>query len=420
MRILHCLHNYFPARGGAEWLMQNISERLAAGGHGVTVIATRARSTEDYFLRGRGRDLLPAGVETINRVQVRRVPFSRRGAGLLNLMRAAANRIPIPGGAGIRMLSWGPRSRAYPRAVLDAGPVDLIAAAPLPTLNIRYAWRAARRMGRPLVLIPCFHTEDPWTFHNPLHFAMLRDADAVITLTEWEKRYLTDEGGLDPGRVTPVGAGIDLDGDAAVPVGPVREKYRLGNGPVILFLGQHGAHKGIDHLIEALPYVWRKRPEAGLVIAGNPTAFTAEIERRISRLPRDRRGRVVLIKGFPENEKRALMRAADVFVSVSLFESFGIVFLEAWREKTPVIGCTRGGASQIIAPFRDGLLVDYGNPRQIAGAVLEILDSPETGRLMGERGYRKLEETLTWDKISTRWEAVYRDAVARYNTSSRR
>ncbi len=50
MNILHCLHNYHPARGGAEWLMKNISEGLVRRGHKVKVIATNAYSVEDYFL----------------------------------------------------------------------------------------------------------------------------------------------------------------------------------------------------------------------------------------------------------------------------------------------------------------------------------------------------------------------------------
>jgi glycosyltransferase involved in cell wall biosynthesis len=78
MRVLHCLHNYHPARGGAEWLMKNVSERLAAKGHDVTVIASNALSVEDYVLPGGGKRLLPIGQDDVNGVRVRRVPFSRR------------------------------------------------------------------------------------------------------------------------------------------------------------------------------------------------------------------------------------------------------------------------------------------------------------------------------------------------------
>ena len=228
--------------------MQSVSERLAARGVEVSVIATTARSTEDYFLPGRGKNLLPAGSEKIGGVSVERVPFTRSGARLLNAARALAVRVPfLPGGNRLRMKSWGPRSSAYERALAAHGEADVFAAAPLPTMNVFYAWRAARKNGRPFVVVPCFHTEDAYAFHNPLHYRMLRDADAVIALSETEKEFLCREARLDPERVRVLGAGIDLD--AREPAVDVRAKYGIRQDRVVLFLGQHGAHKGILDLL---------------------------------------------------------------------------------------------------------------------------------------------------------------------------
>jgi len=96
MKVLHCMHQYHPARGGSEWLMQNVSEKLAARSHSVKVIATNAFSTEDYFLPHRGKNLMPLDEKEIGGVTVKRVPFNRKGAAFLNLLRAAANRFPVP------------------------------------------------------------------------------------------------------------------------------------------------------------------------------------------------------------------------------------------------------------------------------------------------------------------------------------
>ena len=106
MKILHCLHNYFPATGGAEWLMKNVSERLVNNGHQVQVIASNAYSVEDYSLPKKGKKLIPKGDEFINSVSVKRVPFTRIGAPFLNLLRAFANRFPLPYGNKLKMISW--------------------------------------------------------------------------------------------------------------------------------------------------------------------------------------------------------------------------------------------------------------------------------------------------------------------------
>jgi glycosyltransferase involved in cell wall biosynthesis/SAM-dependent methyltransferase len=416
LKVVHCLHQYHPARGGAEWLMQNVSERLVARGVEVSVIATTARSTEDYFLPGRGKDLLPAGSEKIGGVVVERVPFTRFGAGVLNAARALAVRAPfLPGGDRLRMKSWGPRSPAYKRALAAHAGADIFAAAPLPTLNVWYAWQAARKSGRPFVVVPCFHTEDAWTFHNPLHYRMMRDADAVIALSASEKEFLCREAGLARERVHVLGAGIDLDD--AEPAVDIRSKYGITQERIVLFLGQHGAHKGILDLLYAMRLVGKERADTALVIAGNPTAHTAEIERAIAQLADEDRGRVYLVKGVPEAEKRAFYRAADVFVSVSPFESFGIVYLEAWREKLPVIGCRRGAAAGLIEEFRDGLLVHDGNPVELAGAIAELLDDDETRRRMGEAGRRKVAEKYLWEEIIDRWEGIYREIREKRRTA---
>ncbi len=409
MKILHCLHNYHPARGGSEWLMQNVSERLVARGHTVKVIATNAYSTEDYFLPGKGKKLIQESEATINGVSVKRVPFTRKGAGLLNILRKVGNRVRFPFSERIRMTAWGPRSRDYSREILASQGFELIAACPLPTLNIWYAWRAAQKSKRPFVIIPCFHTEDPWTYNNRWYFRMLSQANAVITLTDWERDHLLQNSDLDPKRIHTLGVGIDIEEDASDI--DVRTKYGIQQKSIVLFLGQHGAHKGIIDLIYAMRFVWESISDVALVIAGNPTAHTQEIKRTIKEFAPEQQNRIYLIEGFSEEEKRPLFNLADVFVSVSAFESFGIVFLEAWREKLPVIGCRRGGAARLIKEFENGLKVQPSNSAELAGALLELLDNPISRRKMGENGYKMVAANYSWDAILAKWENLYHDVL---------
>jgi glycogen synthase len=405
MKILHCLHNYYPATGGAEWLMKNVSEGLVRRGHTVRVIATNAYSVEDYFLPGKGKDRIKGRNDIINGVEVRRVGYSRRGYFVLNFLRSVANIIRYPRSSRIKMVSWGPRSRAYRREIERSRDFDLIAACPLPTLNVWYAWQAARKAEKPLVIIPCFHTEDKKTYSNPVYFQMMAGSEAVIALTEHERQYIHEQGHVPLDKIQTIGAGVAEESQPSRV--DIRSRYGIGEQEIVLFLGQHGLHKGILHLVHAMTHVWKERPATALVIAGNPTAHTLKIEAEIERLPPEEKKRIYLIKGFPESEKRAFYEAADVFVSVSLFESFGIVFLEAWLSRLPVIGCTRGGSSRIIDNFRDGILVDFGKPKELAGAILERLENTEDSRRMGETGYRKVLEHYTWEKIVGKWDNLY-------------
>jgi glycosyltransferase involved in cell wall biosynthesis len=389
--------------------MQNVSERMVNRGHRVKVIATNAYSTEDYFLPGKGKKRIQDPETTLNGVEITRVSFTRTGAGLFNLLRRIGNYIPYPCRDRIRMKAWGPRSREYSRRILDTQGFDLIAACPLPTLNIWYAWKASRKLGLPLIIIPCFHTEDPWTFNNRWYFHMLAQADAVIALTDEEQDYLRQTAGLNPQKIHTLGVGIDFTLDGADI--DTRKKYGIKHRNVVLFLGQHGAHKGITDLVQAMRLVWKRHDDVALVIAGNPTDHTHRIRQAIQKLPSDQREKITLIEGFPEAEKRPLMQLADVFVSVSAFESFGIVFLEAWREKIPVIGCRKGGAARLIQEFEDGLKVQAGKIPEIAGALDELLQNADSRRRMGENGYRKAVEHYSWENLIPKWENLYTDVL---------
>jgi glycosyltransferase involved in cell wall biosynthesis len=237
----------------------------------------------------------------------------------------------------------------------------------------------------------------------------------VICLTDWEKQYLSEEGNIREENLYSIGVGIDLDDTP--PGTNILDKFRISQKEMVLFFGQHGVHKGILHVIKAMEYVWREKEDVALVIAGNPTAHTMEIEKKIAKLDSTHQSRVYLFKSVSEAEKRGLLQAADIFVSVSPFESFGIVFLEAWHEKLPVIGCKRGGSSKLIDEFKDGLLVEFANSPQLAGAIMELLENEETRKKMGDQGFKKVWENYTWDRIMDKWENLYHEVVRRKRES---
>src|SRR5258708_14878567 len=73
LRILHVLARYWPARGGAEGYLQEISRRLAAEGHQVTVATTGALDVEGFWDPSR-KMLLERDAEH-DAVRIRRFPL---------------------------------------------------------------------------------------------------------------------------------------------------------------------------------------------------------------------------------------------------------------------------------------------------------------------------------------------------------
>jgi GT2 family glycosyltransferase len=406
LNILHLVHNYHPAIGGVEKLMQNISERLHKRGHRVKVVTSNALSVEDYTISTNEKKLLPVGKETINNVEVERVPFSKRNQALWRFLYRIFWYLKLPGNAWIRALWQGPRAKGYIRAGLRSH-CDVICACPLPTRNVYYAQLLKKKKKCPLVVIPCIHTEDRFGYHNRLFYKILREANAVIALTSLEKDFLI-EAGVDPDKIFVSGVGIEenFQGEEV----DIRKKHGIQEKNIVLFVGQHGIHKGIDSLIKAMDYVWQEKKETALIIAGSPTANSRRIAKLIQKYSREKRKKIYMIDSFSEEEKESIYKSADVFVSVSKYESFGIVFLEAWLNKVPVISCRSGASSTLVDNLRDGLHVEYDNHVELGSAILELLNDGTTRKKMGEAGYRKVKENYTWPHIIDEIEEVYKKA----------
>jgi glycosyltransferase involved in cell wall biosynthesis len=110
-----------------------------------------------------------------------------------------------------------------------------------------------------------------------------------------------------------------------------------------------------------------------------------------------------------EEEKRDAFAACDLFVMPSRYDSFGIVYLEAWRRGKAVIGARVGAIPEVIEEGRDGLLVEFGNVDQLASSVLYLLSSPDLCREMGERGREKVFKKFNWGKTLPLIEKVYEE-----------
>ena len=89
-------------------------------------------------------------------------------------------------------------------------------------------------------------------------------------------------------------------------------------------------------------------------------------------------------------EPLAALAACDVLALPSVGESFGIVYLEAWAYRKPVIAAAIESAASLIDDGVNGFLVDTEHPGPLSRRLAQLAAQPELGRTLGEQGYRKL------------------------------
>ncbi|MFC1961065.1 glycosyltransferase family 4 protein, partial [Chloroflexota bacterium] len=263
--------------------------------------------------------------------------------------------------------------------------------------GLSYAsYQMAQQFDVPFVLTPVHHPRwQGWRYraYNRLY----RLADAVIALTEAEKRILIGLGVAET-RIHVTGHG-PLVAETADPQAFLQQ-HGLSDAPVILFLGQHYLYKGFAQLLAAARLVWQQEPAAQFVFIGPPVGdseqfFAAQQDPRIHRL-----GKVSL------REKTDALAACTLLCVPSTQESFGGVYTEAWMFEKPVIGCDIPAVAEVISAGEDGFLVAQ-EPELIAARICDLLRNPGDALHMGRQGRAKVERLYTWEILARRTEAVY-------------
>jgi mannosyltransferase len=262
--------------------------------------------------------------------------------------------------------------------------------------------------------MPCLHPDDRWLIDNPALLDLMRRAEAIMTLTDYEGLFLRAldipaqniwliGGGVDPATLHTARRG--LRGEFGIPP----------DESVVLFCGRKEAGKGIQDVVDAMTHVWPSRPTTTLVLAGAATPFSkGRLTSVIAALPPEWKARVISRDDIGEDEKWGWYVECDLLAHPSAIESFGLVYLEAWLAGKPVIAGRTGPQASVVVHGVDGLLVRPGNVKELGAAIERMLCEPGLAAALGQAGRAKVLERYTWDAVVERADIMYRSLVGRH------
>lgn len=98
---------------------------------------------------------------------------------------------------------------------------------------------------------------------------------------------------------------------------------------------------------------------------------------------------------------------ADVVVSASASETFGMSLLEAMASGIPVISAVNDGSMGIIEDGESGFLVSVGDPNGMALKMEELRADRDLARRLGEAARQRVSELFSWDVIATQMQGAY-------------
>lgn len=406
MRVLHVSHQYTPAIGGSERYIADLSEELVRRGHQVDIFTSRALDYHTW------KSVLPER-ETINGVNVRRFhALPRRGhtwraldIGLGNYWRKRSS-IYEP----FIFYGNGPIMPGLFAAILaEAHRYDLMHINQLHYAHAATAYLAAKWRNLPVVITPHLHAEQRETYDVGYMQDILRGSKVILTVTNAEREFLLQQG-YPPMQVVTGGNSLNLD--RFPPLETSHARARLGiplDAFVVLFLGRKTRYKGLEPSVRAFLALAQQHPHAFFVAMGPETEHSLKLWREVGKRPD-----LLVRERVEDDERLAALAAADVLLMPSTGEAFGIVYLEAWAYRKPVIGAPIQAVKALISDGVDGWLIDPEDVEAITARLAWLASHPEAARAAGEAGHDKLLRRYTTPRIADVVESAYVRAQRRH------
>jgi glycosyltransferase involved in cell wall biosynthesis len=221
--------------------------------------------------------------------------------------------------------------------------------------------------------------------------------------------------GVPAARLLLMPYGIPLDG-LNPPLSRAEARERLGlpaNGLVIGSVGRLEEQKGHAFLVAALPELRRQIPELTVLLVGEGRR-QEDLRRQVLDLGLE--GTVRFLgtrRDLPE-----IYRALDLFVQPSLWEGLPLALLKAMGAGLPVVATRVSGSREAVLDGVNGCLVEPGDPKALARAILELHRHPQTRRRLGEAARRTVVERYSLEAMLRRLAELYLDLWRRRQPDS--
>lgn len=282
------------------------------------------------------------------------------------------------------------------------------AAAPL-----GFSARWLRKAGATHIVALTHGHEVWWSKIWPFSWAMkeiARSVDIATYLGEFTRSAIAPRFS-DPRKLIKIAPGIDTEHFKPRNVENLRKSLGLDNRPTIVCVGRLVHRKGQDRLVEAMPAILKRFPDAALVFVGEGP-HRAHLEKlvKVKKVEKFVQfiGRIQYIN-LPE-----YIAIGDIFAmpSRSRFfglevEGLGIVYLEASACGLPVIGGDSGGAPDAVKHGETGFVVDGNDVEAITHRIIQLLADKKLRDEMGSAGRQWAIQEWSWE----RWSQAFNNAL---------
>lgn len=399
---------YLPAKlSGSIVTIQNSAEELAQRGVDCSIITSQALNTRFWYdpFSGKKTD---KKFDRINGVKIYRLGcYQPISIFALIMVRFFRPFLPKRLYDKFLLLHSGPILKGL-KPLLDKEKFTAIYISPLPTHLTKQALKIAQEISpRPKTILGARFHASLKDYLNPEFGKFIRNYDFIHVLTKEEKNDMKKIFAIpdhkfiifpDFLRLQVMKEASQLKSEAK----NFRRKFKLKDKKIILFVGGKTIPKGIYTLVEAVDQ---------LTVSGLPLILITIGDNRHSlwqKYLREKQPKFIIDLGYVnEHQKEVVFTAADIYCMPSICESFGLTYLEAWQKAKPVIGANIPVVKGLIHAVSGGLVVKFGNSKQLAKTIKKLIQNPKLIHELGQNGQQAVKNVYNFQKLMPKLKILF-------------
>jgi glycosyltransferase involved in cell wall biosynthesis len=255
------------------------------------------------------------------------------------------------------------------------------------------------------------HT-DIQRYVNQKERMLAHEAWQIIVCTQYMRREVSQTLHMPLDKLNIVYNGIRAEKKQLDPNFNAREfrrQFAQDDEKIVYYVGRITHEKGIGNLLKASPTVLKALDQrVKIVIIGGGNVDHLKWQATDLGIHAHCR-----FTGFmPDEELDKFQVIADCAVFPSLYEPFGIVALESFAARVPVVVSDAGGLPEVVQDGKTGVVALKNDPDSIALGILQILSNPDYAEQLVENAYKDLIQRFCWNRLAQQTAAIYDRVMA--------
>ena len=285
-------------------------------------------------------------------------------------------------------------------------------------LHAYLAMKAAKKLRVPFVVT----THCPWESKRSLpatianwvsykFFPVLRHADSIIAITEWERKFLLKEG-VNPKNIYTIPNGMSAEFFKKVKPNNFKKKHNIPEKhKIVLFFGRLNYTKNPLMFLDIAKSILNKRNNVTFIICGPDEGQLKFVKERINSFPDNIKKSIRLLPPTKDRKEVAEMyQASYILVMPSTREGNPLVLYEGYANGLPVVASNVNGVPYGLKDEVNGFLLEHNDLKGFIKKTNLLLDDEELRNKMADNNKVKAKD-FDWDIINNKTMKIYEKEI---------